>query len=63
VLGKAAAEQAIERYQKDKNTPHPDKPLFINENPEQYREWQTVRDKYYEYLKRATVQPQAKIAL
>jgi predicted acylesterase/phospholipase RssA len=63
VLGKAAAEQAIERYQKDKNTPHPDKPLFINENPEQHREWQTVRDKYYEYLKRATVQPQAKIAL
>src|SRR5260370_9192828 len=63
VLGRAAAEQAIERYKKDKNTPHPDKPLFINENPEQYEEWQTVRDKYHEHLKRAAVQPQAKIAL
>src|ERR1700737_2561646 len=63
VLGRAAAEQAIERYKKDKNTPPPDKPLFINENPEQYEEWQTVRDKYHEHLKRAAVQPQAKIAL
>jgi predicted acylesterase/phospholipase RssA len=62
-LGKAAANQAIERYEKDKNKPHPDKPLFINENPAQYKEWQWVRDKYHRYLKRAAVQPQAKIAL
>jgi predicted acylesterase/phospholipase RssA len=62
-LGKAAANQAIERYEKDKDTPHPNKPLFINENPAQYKEWQWVRDEYHKYLKRAAVRPQAKIAL
>ncbi len=62
-LGKAAALQAIERYEKEKGKSHPDEPLFINENPEQEEGWRAVRDKYYDYQKRAAVRPQAKIAL
>jgi len=62
-LGKAAALQAIDRYEKEKGKSHPDEPLFINENPEQEEGWRAVRDKYYDYQKRAAVRPQAKIAL
>lgn len=52
-LGRAAAEQAIERYKKDKGKPHPQQPLFINENPEQDERWRKLRDEYREYLERA----------
>jgi predicted acylesterase/phospholipase RssA len=63
-LGRAAAKQAIEAYTKDQvKDKARDRPHFINEKPEEDPEWRTVRDKYHEYLKRAAVQPQAKIAL
>ena len=62
-LGKAATLQAIDRYEKEKGKSHPDEPLFINENPEQEEGWRAIRDKYYDYQKRAAVRPQAKIAL
>jgi predicted acylesterase/phospholipase RssA len=63
-LGRAAAKQAIEAYTKDEDKDKArDRPHFINEKPEEDATWRTVRDKYHEYLKRAAVQPQAKIAL
>ena len=45
-LGREAAEQAIKQYGKDKDTPHPDRPLFINEKPEDDAEWRRIRDDY-----------------
>jgi predicted acylesterase/phospholipase RssA len=49
-LGKAAAEQAIEAREKEKNRPHPGRPLFINDKPEKDEKWQRVRE-YHKYLK------------
>jgi predicted acylesterase/phospholipase RssA len=46
-LGRDAAQQAIKEYDKDKNKPHPNKPLFINETPEQDADWQRIRDEYH----------------
>ncbi len=46
-LGRAAGEQAVDRYRKEKDKPHKDKPLFINDNPEQYAEWRQIRDGYH----------------
>jgi predicted acylesterase/phospholipase RssA len=51
-LGKAAAQQAIDAYKEQKNDPHPDKPLFINDEPEKDERWQDVR-KYHDHLKKA----------
>ena len=63
-LGKAAAEQAIAAYKKDEvKDKARDRAHFINNKPEEDAKWRTVRDKYHEHLKRAAVQPQAKIAL
>jgi hypothetical protein len=45
-LGREAAEQAIKEYRKDKDKPHPDSPLFINEKPEKDAEWRRIRDDY-----------------
>jgi predicted acylesterase/phospholipase RssA len=61
-LGKAAAEQAIEAHEKDKDKPHRGRPLFINENPEVEHEkgWRRVRAKYRECLNRAGEQDQGK---
>jgi predicted acylesterase/phospholipase RssA len=49
-LGKAAAEQAIDAHKKDKDKPHPRRPLFINDKPEKDEKWQRVRE-YHERLK------------
>ncbi|MFB9268524.1 patatin-like phospholipase family protein [Bradyrhizobium erythrophlei] len=46
-LGRAAAEQAIKSYDKEKSKPHPGEPLFINERPEQDAEWRRIRDEYH----------------
>ena len=45
-LGREAAEQAIEQYGKEKDTSHPDRPLFINEKPQEHAEWRRIRDDY-----------------
>jgi predicted acylesterase/phospholipase RssA len=45
-LGQAAAMQAINQYYNEKDTLHPEEPLFINENPEKDPEWQSVREEY-----------------
>jgi len=45
-LGRGAAEQAIKKYKKEKDTPHEGKPLFINERPEEDAEWRRLRDEY-----------------
>jgi predicted acylesterase/phospholipase RssA len=47
-LGRHSARQAIHAYEKEKDTRHPGKPLFINETPEQDPEWQKIRDEYDE---------------
>ena len=49
-LGKAAAEQAIEAHEKEKNKPHPGRPLFINDKPEKDEKWRRVRE-YHKHLK------------
>jgi predicted acylesterase/phospholipase RssA len=50
-LGRAAAEQAIAAYEKRKDEAHPDKPLFINDEPETDQRWQQVRE-YHDQLKK-----------
>jgi predicted acylesterase/phospholipase RssA len=50
-LGRAAAEQAIKAYEERKNEQHPDKPLFINDEPEKDERWQKVRE-YHDQLKK-----------
>lgn len=50
-LGRAAAEQAIKTYRAEKKTPHPGKPLFINERPEQDPQWLRIRQHYHELKK------------
>jgi len=44
-LGRAAAEQAIGRYKAERSTPHPGRPLFINDKPEEDPNWRELRDK------------------
>jgi predicted acylesterase/phospholipase RssA len=51
-LGRAAAEQAIKAYEERKNEQHPDKPLFINDEPEKDERWQKVCE-YHDQLKKA----------
>jgi predicted acylesterase/phospholipase RssA len=51
-LGKAAAEQAIEAYEKEKNKRHPGRPFFINDKPEKDVKWQSVHE-IYKLLKQA----------
>jgi predicted acylesterase/phospholipase RssA len=43
-LGRAAAEQAIEKYNAEINTAHPGRPLFINDRPEEDENWRRLRD-------------------
>lgn len=64
-LGKAAAEQAFQRYEKEKDKSHPNKPLFINENPREEDKdgWEKVQEKYRECRRRAAAQSQGKAAL
>jgi predicted acylesterase/phospholipase RssA len=51
-LGKAAAHQAFQAYKERKDEGHPDRPLFINDEPEKDERWQRVRE-YHEELKDA----------
>jgi predicted acylesterase/phospholipase RssA len=51
-LGKAAADQAFQAYEERKDERHPDRPLFINDEPEKDERWQKVRE-YHEELKDA----------
>jgi predicted acylesterase/phospholipase RssA len=64
VLGRAAAEQAIEAYEQHAKLKAHAGPHFINENPEidHPKEWKAVRDKYHECRERAAAQDQGKAA-
>jgi predicted acylesterase/phospholipase RssA len=43
-LGRAAAEQAIRKYKAERKTAHADRPLFINDKPEEDAHWLHLRD-------------------
>lgn len=58
-LGRDAAEQAINRYHREKTKPHPNEALFINEKPEQYAEWRQIRDEYHKLRKLLAESPAA----
>jgi predicted acylesterase/phospholipase RssA len=50
-LGRESAEQAIKKYLKEKDKPHPGVPLFINEKPEEDAEWRRIREEYHKLKK------------